>query len=206
MLERIRDDWTIVIVGSWNVGIFNPTWLANHIFESDQVTLEFGVQAGIHRRIIGDNVIIIPAMGRLILAPMEISPPILQRMEEVASRILELLEHTPIISAGINFVYKLHPITDELAGQFPIYQRDRFTEHGTVINSRSYGWKMDYQGQIINLTCDLDDQQLLIKFNFHADTPDARTAREYISGSVLQFRNTTESLLEQVFNINAEEE
>lgn len=206
MLERIRSDWTIVILGTWNIGIFNPAWLTTHVFESKEVSIEFGIEPGLPRKIIGDKIIILPMRNKLIIATAELNSSTIQKMEDVACKILDLLEHTPVTHVGINFVYKVHPVVPEIMNQFPDFQRDKFSDQHLILKSRHYGWDLDQEGQKIKLVCDLDEEGLLIKFNFHAVTPNTTSAKEHISGNVLNFSSKAESLLEQIFDITDEEE
>jgi len=205
MIEALKDNWTIVILGSWNTAIFNPRWLTTHVFQAKEASLEISIQPGLPRRIIGDNVALIPTNSRLMLAPNDLEDATLVRMEEIACEILGLLPHTPVNSAGINFGYKVSPMSEELRNIIPVILSTQLASEGLVIRSREYKWVCQYEQQTLNIRFKADGEGAIILYNFHLDVKDSNEAAEYIGGKVIRFREKTKEVLQNVFDITLED-
>lgn len=204
MLQEVKEHWTIVILGRWNVGIFTPEWLTKNVFESSQVTLEFGMDPALPRRITGGGTTLIPSDLSLILAPSELSETSLTRMEKIGCTILETLKHTPVSAVGMNFAYRVTPAPAPLLEQFHATHADEFADQQLVIRARDFGWVMEYEEYTLTLNCHVEKQDLFIKFNFHAVAQDAIAARGFIADKIIKHRNKTRAILENVFSIVGE--
>jgi hypothetical protein len=204
MLQEVREHWTIVILGRWNVGIFTPEWLTKNVFESSQVTLEFGMDPVLPRRITEGGTTLIPSDSSLVLAPSELSEACLTRMEKIGCKILETLKHTPVSAVGMNFAYRVTPAPAQLLEQFPGTHANEFADQQLVLRARDFGWVMEYEGHALNLTCHIEKQDLFIKFNFHAVVQDAVAAKGYIADKIIKHRDKTRAVLKNVFNIALE--
>lgn len=205
MVEAIRENWTIVITGRWNVAIFNPAWLGKNVFQSDEIMLEVGIEPGLPRRLTGDNVVVIPTNSRLMLAPSDLEEGTLLRMEQVAYKILSLLQHTPVNALGINYGYKISPLTQELRDKLPVLLSTELGREGLVMRSREYKWTVQYENRTLNINCKSDGDEANILFNFHLDVTDTEVAAENINGKIIPYRDKTRSILEQVFDITLED-
>jgi hypothetical protein len=204
MVEEVKEHWTIVIVGKWNTAIFSPEWLTNNVFQTQELSLEFGMAPGMPRRITAEKVTLIPTHTSLILAPTELDDPTLLRMEGIACKILDLLTHTPVANVGINFGYRVTPALPELLEQFPSPHGERFASQQLTIQSREFLWTLKHENQQLRLSCQIKNGELFIKFNFHSDTPTTSVAKSHIAGKIINHRMKTKSVLEQVFGITME--
>ena len=61
MLEPRPEEWTVVLLGNWNVSIFNPAWLTKNLFENETISLELPMIFGLAPKIKGDDIILIPS-------------------------------------------------------------------------------------------------------------------------------------------------
>lgn len=205
MIEPLKENWTIVILGTWNTAIFNPGWLTAHVFQAKETSIDIGIQPGLPRRITGDNVVLIPTNARLMLAPKDLEDATLVRMEEMACEILRLLPHTPVNSVGINFGYKVSPMSEELRNMIPDILSTQLASEGLVIRSREYKWACQYEKPTLNISFKADDEEAIISYNFHLDVKDSNEAAEYIGGKVICFREKTKEVLQNVFDITMED-
>lgn len=205
MVDALREHWTIAILGRWNVAIFSPAWLSKNVLQSKDVTLEVGIEPGLPRRVTGDNVVLIPTNSRLILAPNDLGDGTLCRMEQVACKVLELLTHTPISAVGINYGYRISPLTEELRAKLPVILSTEFAKENLSIRSREYKWTFQYDQETLNVTYQSDGEEATILFNFHKDVTDTQIAAAYIAGKVIPHRDKTRSVLEQVFDLAMED-
>lgn len=208
MLRPIREKWTIVIRGKWNESIFTPKWLSENVFDNKNITLEFPMEPGLPRRITSDGITVIPDSNRLLLNPTELYDDYLERMEHVACQLLDKLPHTPISHTGINFGYRVEPVSDDLQSHFLSPDESRFGDVGMRIRLREYGRRFDMDGQILNLKCELSEnsESLDFGFNFHSESSTADSARKVIEGHVLELRDKADLILRQIYDLSKEDE
>ena len=208
MLRPIREKWTIVILGKWNESIFTPKWLGENIFDKKKISLEFPMEPGFPRRITSNGITLIPDSNRLLLNPTELYDDYLRRMEHVACQLLDRLPHTPISHTGINFGYRIEPVSDDLQSHFPSLDESRFGDAGMIIRLRKYGWSLDIDGQYLNLNCELSEnsESLDFSFNFHSESSTADSARKVIEGHVLELRDKADLILRQIYDLSKEDE
>lgn len=203
-MKPVPESWTIVILGRWNIAIFNPKWLIANIFKDRELAVEFPVEPGLPLRIIGDKVLLIPREDRIILGLAEISNSFLKRMEAIAIQLLEKLPHTPVVKVGINFGYIIDKVPDQLREHFPNPDATIFANQKLKPISRSYRWSYDDNGQTINMFFELKDDELSIKFNFESPSPSTEKAIESIKGRVMDHKKKTEEILKETYNLTKE--
>lgn len=201
MIEPVRADWTIVVVGKWNVAIFNPSWLSANVFEKPELGVEVNLEPELPRRITGDKVTLIPSYSRLILAPADLEEGTLMRMEQVACSLLRILEHTPVSAVGINFAYRIAPASTDLLTRLPSLYSQDFAHEELMVKSREFKWTLEHEGHDLNVSSRVSVEEIFIKFNFHTRVKDAVAARKCIDGKVSPYSIKARSLLEQVFGV-----
>lgn len=203
MLEHVKNDWTIVVVGRWNTAIFNPDWLReNNIFESTEFGLEFAMVPSMPMRITADNIALIPYSDKLIAVPEDLEETTLLGMESKFCKILNILEHTPVTATGINFAYKVSNSPEEIMNILTFLFREKFSEQQLVLNSKEFRWSFKYEDIVLNLRCTVTGQELYIKFNFHSNTINTEKAFQMINNKLLHYRDFSRVILESVFDIS----
>src|SRR5262245_61886273 len=115
------DEWTIVIVGSWNVAILNPEWVGREVLEVPNVEMEllFGNMRP-SLRISSPQVSVIPTSMQVVINPRHATDESLQAAERAAIILLDKLRVTPITAIGINFAYNEEAVPPGIAGLFTI--------------------------------------------------------------------------------------
>jgi hypothetical protein len=102
-MKPILTDWTLVLVGSWNLAILNPDWLGKNIFDATQLDAELIIEGVRPRlRFFFEKVLVLPAPDRVIFAPRHPNDADLSAVEEAAKKVLTLLPVTPVSGVGIN--------------------------------------------------------------------------------------------------------
>ncbi len=205
-MKPVKNEFTIVIVGKWNTGIFNPNWLHENIFEAETIDLEYPVDPGLPFRIIGDEIILIPRDDKLIIAPKELRIASLKNMHNVARKLLEVLPHTPIRFTGINYGFRESDGRDDIARLFKDPYEEKFSDSSLSLLNRSQKWSFRCNGFILNLSCEiLEENSLLLKFNYHAETENTRTAQDFLNTEPRELINKCKTIMGEVFELELED-
>ena len=125
---------TFVVNGAWNPAIFQPFWVASHLFdippgeEVELVELMALIAPGQQRRI---NYIrgvgIAVQRSRLELFVNAVDADTKANAERVFSKLFETLPHTPFGSFGVNFQFRQPDPADETIDQLKC--TDRIDQH-----------------------------------------------------------------------------
>jgi len=197
--------WTIVILGRWNVSIFNPDWLGKNLFDNKELFVEVPMEPGLPMRFTGDNVLLIPHSDRVILGAKETTNDNLTHMEKLATKLVDILPHTPIGAVGVNFGYDVRPIPEKIREAFRNPHAKEFTEHELTVPSKSFKWSCKYHGETVNMSFDFDNDKLLVKSNFHSDAHTAAQVIDALKGKVLSKREFTETILKDIYELELED-
>ncbi len=186
---QISGENSLIIVGAWNPAILNPQWICHEILglpegEEMPIQMEFAAVPGAPPRVTIDDVTYIPAMDRLNLYPKEFSVEKLTSVENQASRILEILPHTPIQAFGQNFEFiEQEPSADQM--RIFDLQGNRIQECEFVQDQRSVDIKQSYSLDdcILNINQISQEGSLIVKFNFHYEVENADEARQRLGNT-----------------------
>lgn len=201
MLEKIKHEWTVVAVGRWNIGILSPKWLGQNIFKNEKIILEFATDLKLPPRIISKGIVIIPTESKLIIGIYDDTVATIEDVEKYMTEILRILPHTPISQIGVNFGYRENDIGDEILAQFPNICVDKLSDNGFEIKNRHFIWKLSKDGITLNLSALVEDNNIVVKLNYHFDVEESSQAIECISGKSLQFKEDSENVLKNVFGL-----
>jgi hypothetical protein len=204
-MKPVFTTWTVVIIGRWNVSIFNPDWLGRCLFDNKELLVDFPMEPGLPLRITGDNVLFIPHSDRIVFGAREGTDPYLRHMEALAVKLLGILPHTPIMAVGVNFGYEVEPVPEEIRRAFRNPHSDGFVTCEIETLSKSFKWGCRHRDQVINMEFELGRDKLLVKFNFHSDSENADKAIAAINDKIVAHRILTESILDKVYDIRLEE-
>ena len=168
----------LIAAGAWNPAIIQPHWLKQQFGEKiqDECSIDvIGNGANFVLRLNYKNFIIDPFNGRLVLTPKNEEKETFQYIVDLALGIRDKLSHTPIISSGSNFAFKLDDAetfrldeveTDqELQG---IYSD--LNKQGKMV-SRSIRHTFGLKDCTINIIYEYEVTQKTIRFNFDYQKP-----------------------------------
>lgn len=205
-MTPVLDDWTIVIVGSWNVAILNPEWLGPNVFGQAELELELLIgPARPQIKVAAPLVAIVPEPGRVVLNARQTTDESVFRTAAVAARLLEKLPETPITGIGINFAFVETNVRPELATLFQIRDTGRISDQHLVIKSTTIVRQLEYNGRDLNLKLTQEDK-LSFHFNYHKNVISALAAKEAIEGKVLLYKEHAIGLMRSLFNLDLEEQ
>ena len=204
------EEWTIVLLGQWNVRLFTPEWTAPNLFEGQDIEVEFLVTSGVQKlRIRSQSVKIIPQDENLVVSVLDSSQETLDRAQAVAVRVLTLLEHTPVRALGVNFGFHEEDPGDPLLEAFQIGDVARLAGIGGQVVKTEVQRTFQIDGDIMNLRHTFESPGVDVHVNFHWAANGALDARETLTGiNMTALRDRCLNMLEETYKapLDPEEE
>jgi hypothetical protein len=161
---------TLVITGQWNPAIFDPSWVARHLFG-----LTAGTEMSVTQVWTGNKITnYFGALGlavsnsRVEIFLNEFEPENQATSESLLTKVATVLPHTPVQAMGVNFHFLESDVSAELVDKLKTHEQieTRFEVSGQSIIS-----VIKMEGAELNLRRDLLGQNLEIDFNFHYPLP-----------------------------------
>lgn len=198
-----EESCTIVIVGKWNKYILSPDWVANKIFEEKTIQLEFSVNVGRPPRYTSADIRIIPSNESVLFISLNPTDANLAKMEQLAKKLLGILEYTPIQAFGINFSYVEDAAVCDLASIFNFSDNDKLSEYGCKISNSTIKRELLIKERMLNLTISQSDADILFEFNFHYDVTGSK-AHEILGDKMTENKGIAEDLLHTAYGLELE--
>jgi hypothetical protein len=179
---------TLVLAGAWNPAIFQPGWIAHHVFGEPvgaELTMNVAQQRlGNEEKIVIyiDNVGFTVSLSRVEIFAARADSSAFDAVENAAAKILELLPHTPVAAYGINFFFiEEHPSND-LAEK--IRCRDGLERRFSIVREAHIS-RIDVDSTVqLNLQRLTDGPIVAFDFNFHRGDVGTSTAGKSIHGEI----------------------
>lgn len=208
------ENWTLVIIGSWNSKIFNPRWVGEKLFGKNdlQIQILIPVIPGFPTVLSADNIEIIPAEESLTFRVKATTDAVLNELEEKAIRALQVLNHTPVRAIGVNFGFVEKQIPDSVNKLFSLSDKEALEEIGEKSDQEHVSHRLQMDNGVLNLalTKTLDELQVLLNFHLQLDYPknleNADQALEFIKDKTIDFKNKAIEVLKSVYGLEFEEE
>jgi hypothetical protein len=206
-MKPTLSDWTVVLVGSWNVAILNPDWLGKSVLGEREFQVEL-IMEGVRPRMRFqfERVVVIPAVDRLIFASRHPEEKDLLAAEEAAKKVLTLLPVTPITGVGINFGYVESDANPALASLFDVADNYDLGESGFEISSTAITRSLKFEDQLINFRMTQTGGSISFNFNFHKDVSGAQDALKALTDKVISHKRQSEKILAEVYELEIERE
>jgi len=178
--------------------IFSPNWIAKNLFDGANVTIELPVgNPQAPPRFTVDTVRLLVTAQRVVVIPTLESEAALGRMESTAIKILELLPHTPLSAAGINFHYEDPDPPHDLLALFRFPDAARIDDLGFTTDAWSLTRTLTKDDFRVNFSTALDAGSANLDFNFHREVNDPLVAAAYLKGRVLACLGVARAILGQ---------
>jgi hypothetical protein len=178
-MELLPSETSLVIAGAWNAAILTPGWVMQHAFNRPldehgrvQVFLP-ALQGAVFEfpRYVLDNIAYIVRPDALVLAPNESTTDCLALSEDVVTRIVSVLSHTPISGIGHNFEFRDSNPNPASLSVFTEARKD-------LVDQMPKGWspsgaaivasfKNEAETVHVNVQRHWDGAAVTVKFNFH---------------------------------------
>lgn len=207
-MRPLLSNWTVVVVGDWNPRIFTPKWVADNVFQSEQVQTEFILGASVATsRFEANDLFLIPSDSRLVFGVNAANPDLLQHAVDGAQRVVELLQHTPIRSAGVNLAFNVEEPSDDLTRLFILPDDDGYADSGYTISQREIVRRLDGPNGIVNVRLNYADGEVEMNFNFHRKiTGDLTAAAALGLFDVVALHDHALELLRELYDLDIEED
>lgn len=207
-MQPIVTEWTVVVTGNWNPGIFSPTWVGQQLLNAEQIEAEATLsnQALAGLRLLSENAIVIPRPDRLVIGARRPTDEALALIEAATARALEILEHTPVTGLGINFGYREENPSEELLHIFDVSDRRGIADFGGELRRTEISREIGLEDGVLNFRVSLQDAHVEAHANFHHQIGNAREASQLLNGLVVQRRDSLLRLLSDVYGLELDEE
>ncbi len=173
-----KDSFCIILLGAWNPSIFNQDWILKNLINdvNAQITIAFALDdPTAPRKITFNGINLFPGRKQLLLSPEE---PTLEGMLECSTmlnKIIELLGHTPVGSAGLNFSFQETDNLIQLLNAFDLPDSADIKEQDYTLNGSRIERRFKLKdGHILNLALQESEANngAEINFNFHYELSD----------------------------------
>jgi hypothetical protein len=202
-------DWNVVVVGYWNPAILVPRWIATRLLELDEktpVTVEISLDGPGPHRVRHEGVVISVEHGRLNIAAESPTMKNLERAKYIAGNAIKALPETPLTAAGFNMRFKLKNAPEEFFRAIDITADKSFADADLIIKVRKTIRSFKYKEKgVINFEIMLSDDDTIIEFNFHLQSPISFELRDWLSLSCEESRKICTKILNGIGVKNTEE-
>lgn len=192
MLNKFNNPTTLVIAGAWNPDILSPSWVAREAmgYVSNQdfpVKVEVAISNPKLRPIYEfDNIKFTAASSQLkfFLVPDDLAQ--VKSSVITASKILELLSHTPVTGFGFNISYEIEDPNTELRNTFSdsnICQSMAFT-NATIV-AQKWGSSIKMQNYLLSVNASLEGDKVFLQFNAHFEAASSTAASQQLTDDKL---------------------
>jgi hypothetical protein len=167
-LQAALEGWTVVLAGAWNTQIFQPEWVARHIFEVDAVELQIALTPSVlNLRYAASDATLVVHSERLIFGVREANEAAISSCELYANRVITLLPHTPISAVGINFSFVQSDPPDQFLKLLSVDDANALADFGLVIKSTQLNRAIEVNDATLNLQISLEGARMHCLFNYH---------------------------------------
>lgn len=203
MAEPVAGNWSIVLIGQWNVPLFSPGWVTGRLTNAEQIDMEFpAIRPTQSFRLGFDDIHLLVEASRIVVSPQRAETAVLETMERVALKVLSDLPHTPVQAVGVNFQFRESDPDHSLLELFNFQKDAELVDAGAGIKARSLTRLLTIDDHMLKLRTDLlESGHMIIDFNFHKDVADATQATDYLAGTPATCRGKAEDLLARIFEI-----
>ena len=199
-MEARIEGWNIVIIGSWNLSIFNPAWVSENLFGGAEVQVDFPLTPGLlSPRYTHGGVVVLIDGNRLLVHPKRPEEEDLQAAEDTALLILDLLPHTPLAAVGMNYRYVESAPSAELLGMLQFSDDEKIVRDGYEIVTAEIGRQLRREGGVLNLKVSRVQQTAVFNFNYNSQVGSAGQAREAIRGRMVDLQRQSLVFLQSIY-------
>ncbi|WP_419660491.1 uncharacterized protein Dvar_08510 [Desulfosarcina variabilis str. Montpellier] len=192
-MKIIGDSLSVIIVGKWNRYILTPEWVAEKIFNNE----ELEVQLPINRPELAprykspDNIFFLPAVHKCqFMAQEPHSDEKLARMSSCVRSLVTILEHTPVTALGVNIVFEEESHNFDMLELFDLADSDRCAEAGLSTNKTEIKRQFSFENHVLNLNIIYTQDKVLFDFNYHYEVTGPAQIAELVTDDLIISKKT----------------
>ncbi|MBX3305637.1 MAG: hypothetical protein KF751_06220 [Nitrospira sp.] len=197
------NEWNLVTAGQWNPNIFSPQWMCNTLLNIQQIESEFVIgPLGGGMRYLTNNLAILPSPDRLIVGMRDTRDATLEEAERITLRVLDLLGHTPIRAAGVNFSYIEEVLPEDVLRAFQLADNNVLADAGYEVSSTEIVRDIRIDDAVLKFKMVHSNQQpTKFYFNFHHVVDSAAQAATILRGRTVGYRDRALHLLRDFYHL-----
>jgi len=197
-----KEGYNIVIVGGWNKSIFTPQWVSSKLFKKSGILYEFPLNINAPPRYTDNEVRLFIETNKIILSALVPSDENLNKIEQLAINVVELLPHTPVISFGINFGFVEDIEKSSILNNFNINDNADITEIMGEIIETNITRTIKIENVLLNFNIIKNQQKISIDFNIHFTINEALDVKNiFIKKSFIKYKNEILSILKNLYDL-----
>ena len=168
----INDSLTVVLIGDWNKLYIQPHWVANNIYEAEEIEIGVSGQGSdfeVSYRC--DNVIISPSQEKVIFSVANTDRNTLEKLSQCVNNFLKEAYTPSLIAYGINGNF-----IDEDGSSFAevldgMSDTNQILDNGYEIVTATICRTLSKNGKVINMDSKFENARLEISFNENHSNP-----------------------------------
>lgn len=199
----------IVLVAQFNPAIFQPAWIARHLFDKkegeDMPIMEMIAQSGNHivQFSFFEGVALNVAPDRTELFVIDGQPQTLEKLEVILLKMLDVLPHTPVSAIGCNLTYVDDAPSPEVADLFET--REALEGEGKL-NLRQSGVQIQLDGaEVLNFNRIMTEQNVRFTFNYHRPETEISSYKDFVPGMTAKAIEHSKNLLNSYYKYDSHE-
>lgn len=205
-MKLIENNTSLVIAGSWNPAILNPSWVA-----SKAMSLDLGQNFPVNVEVavgVPDQAMIFEFEQIKYVATRNNVTFFLKDNDEAqnaktistAAKILELLPHTPVTGFGFNFRYEIESPSKVILGTFTMGAKVAAYFDAIEVDVVRHAWDVviKIQDRLITMNAQLEGDKVFVTYNVHYEIDNALIASQKLASADL-----LTTILNDINSINA---
>jgi len=195
-------DWSVVVVGAWNLAILTPDGIRKRLLELPEgsaLDIELAVDRPGAFRVRHGGLIIEPTPLSLNIISEQSTPESIQNACNIATKALSGLPETPLSAIGVNFKYRITELPDESLALVDCPLDDALSDVGATILGRSIKRTLEHDEGNLNIELSWENEgNGLLGFNYHLNAVAPTQLSTWLT-KILAFNDRTNALMNALF-------
>lgn len=187
--------------------IFTPNWIGKKIFNVKTIDRLVSILPTAPVVYQEDTLRISIGEEKLVISLLELNRSCMQKAEDKATKILKLLNHTPVSAIGVNFGFTEESPSDPLLELFAYPDNADISTQGWSISKNQLMRRLkDHDNKPLNFTLSFDRTKVHFDANFHRAVESADQGVEALKGCTVPMYECFINLLLEVYGLSWNEE
>ncbi|CDA89618.1 MAG: hypothetical protein MR440_00785 [Firmicutes bacterium] len=171
----INDSLNVVLLGDWNQLYSQPDWIAENVFEKEEMEIGLSGQGtDFTVRYKADGVIIAPGLSSMIFSVTDTGESELKSLCEYLNNFLEKASTPQFAAYGLNAEFVEENVSAFADVIDSMADAEALVNNGCVIVSTQISRTLRRNNKLINMSSNLENNNLQIRFNEHHIAEESR--------------------------------